>query len=667
MDPYEATKVVFSRIQNLDPENASKIMGLLLIQDNGEKEMIRLAFGPENLLHSLIIKAKQELGISPNTPLTTSTPLTRQSSVSSSSNSSRLFLPNGLKIPSSLSISSLASPSSASSPSWASSSFPDFQNPDEFISPNSHTDLNLIDEMSYLQEQLSFLGDPNQDSSSSLGATWGPHRRSCSVSDINMSLDDESAGGGGLGWKNCMYFARGFCKNGSGCRFSHDGLGDLGSVGSFVGSPSKIEMMEQCHELLRSKSLQQQRLMAAANNANSSHYSGSKLLNLLVQQQQNESQRAAAAAALIMGEDIHKFSRSRLSRSDHMMNGGGQIEWSPSSRQIYLTFPADSTFREEDVSNYFSAFGPVQDVRIPYQQKRMFGFVTFVYPETVKLILAKGNPHFVCDSRVLVKPYKEKGRIPDKFRKQPQQLQQMERGDFSACNSPTALDPRDPFDNQIGSRMMYNNTQELLWRKKLEEEADLQQAIELQSRRILGLQLDLKRSHHRALSAGAAPFPSPTCTPNYTHSLTAFDRASPDDFQAENGSSSLSAASATDFQLPQSALNENSREKEGLSKEDCDRKESPFSNEDGSLAERLEHNLPDSPFASPTKAIAERLTAFNNAKHSIPAVPTNSSFDLSPINSRCFQMPSFSSGFMEIKEIAFTWEEVYGVATSMRR
>ena len=55
-------------------------------------------------------------------------------------------------------------------------------------------------------------------------------------------------------------------------------------------------------------------------------------------------------------------------------------------------------------------------MRIPYQQKRMFGFVTFVYPETVKLILAKGNPHFVCDARVLVKPYKEKGKVPDKYR-----------------------------------------------------------------------------------------------------------------------------------------------------------------------------------------------------------------------------------------------------------
>lgn len=61
----------------------------------------------------------------------------------------------------------------------------------------------------------------------------------------------------------------------------------------------------------------------------------------------------------------------------------------------------------------------MQDVRIPYQQKRMFGFVTFVYAETVRLILAKGNPHFVCDARVLVKPYKEKGKVPDRFRHVP--------------------------------------------------------------------------------------------------------------------------------------------------------------------------------------------------------------------------------------------------------
>jgi hypothetical protein len=61
-------------------------------------------------------------------------------------------------------------------------------------------------------------------------------------------------------------------------------------------------------------------------------------------------------------------------------------------------------------------FGPVQDVRIPYQQKRMFGFVAFVYAETVKIILNKGNPHFVCNARVLVKPYREKGKAHERLR-----------------------------------------------------------------------------------------------------------------------------------------------------------------------------------------------------------------------------------------------------------
>lgn len=40
----------------------------------------------------------------------------------------------------------------------------------------------------------------------------------------------------------------------------------------------------------------------------------------------------------------------------------------------------------------------------------MFGFVTFADPETVKMILEKGNPHYVRGSRVLVKPYKEKAK-----------------------------------------------------------------------------------------------------------------------------------------------------------------------------------------------------------------------------------------------------------------
>lgn len=59
--------------------------------------------------------------------------------------------------------------------------------------------------------------------------------------------------------------------------------------------------------------------------------------------------RAAATAFMMGSEDLHKFGRTRLERNEFALNGCVN----PASRQIYLTFPADSTFREEDVSNYF--------------------------------------------------------------------------------------------------------------------------------------------------------------------------------------------------------------------------------------------------------------------------------------------------------------------------
>ncbi|KAL4378384.1 hypothetical protein GQ457_02G028140 [Hibiscus cannabinus] len=202
-------------------------------------------------------------------------------------------------------------------------------------------------------------------------------------------------------------------------------------------------------ELLRSKVLQQQKLASSASQfmAEASSFPYNKSFNLLLHHQnETHSYGRSAMAALMMGDELHKFGqRCRPERNDFSAMGLGAAV-NPVSRHIYLTLPADSSFKEEDVSNYFSIYGPIQDVRIPYQQKRMFGFVTFIYPETMKLILAKGNPHFVCDSRVLIKPYKEKGKVQEKIK------------------------------NVLQS-------QEMLLRSKLEEQVDLQQAIELQGRR----------------------------------------------------------------------------------------------------------------------------------------------------------------------------------------
>ncbi|GFY97711.1 CCCH-type zinc fingerfamily protein with RNA-binding domain-containing protein [Actinidia rufa] len=100
--------------------------------------------------------------------------------------------------------------------------------------------------------------------------------------------------------------------------------------------------------------------------------------------------RAHGQHSVILAEDVAKY-----------MEFNGEIV--AGSRQIYLTYPAESSFHEQDVSQYFNKFGPVQDVRIPCQQKTMFGFVSFVFSKTVKQILMNGNPHFVCGARVLVK------------------------------------------------------------------------------------------------------------------------------------------------------------------------------------------------------------------------------------------------------------------------
>ena len=49
----------------MDPYHIAKIIGLLLIKDHNEKEMIRLAFDEEALLHAIMAKARKDLGLLP--------------------------------------------------------------------------------------------------------------------------------------------------------------------------------------------------------------------------------------------------------------------------------------------------------------------------------------------------------------------------------------------------------------------------------------------------------------------------------------------------------------------------------------------------------------------------------------------------------------------------
>ncbi|KAK8539523.1 hypothetical protein V6N13_104245 [Hibiscus sabdariffa] len=280
-------------------------MGYLLIQDHGEKEMIRLAFGPEAHIHSLILKAKTHLrALSVSNPPTPSTPL---------------------------------SPSAFSS------------------NPSSNSNLSYATVVN----------------GSSAIANGNGREAFLFLVCVSVLLMMSTPGLDG----NLVYTSRGFCKNGTSCRFLHGDCADGGAAPALVGSPSKLNELEQYQELLRSKVLQQQKLASSASQfmAGASSFPYSKSLNLLLHQQ-NETHNYGrpAMAALMMGDELHKFGqRCRPGRND------------------------------------FSAMG------------------------------------------------------------------------FS---SPSAVDSREPFDLHLGSKMFYN-PQEMLLRSKLEEQVDLQQAIELQGRR----------------------------------------------------------------------------------------------------------------------------------------------------------------------------------------
>ncbi|KAG6490844.1 zinc finger CCCH domain-containing protein 53-like [Zingiber officinale] len=632
MDAYEATRIVFAKLRSLDPENAHKIVGLLLLQENGEKEVIRLALGPETLLHALVLKARKELGLAEAASAASPPPSPSPSPFLLRQNSnSRLLSPSNWS----------ASPAGFSPSNSANGGFSGSLdkrvcsknvNASVFsVGGGGDGDADLADE--FHLDQLAFSGGLNpspyckhtlsvasnlsgggdddvfhsdidcQSPCSSvdavvfhygmgLGSNLYRHQQSAPV--VNAAAADLDLGdnASGLGLEPGLYFPRGYCKSGAACRFLQ-GLPDI--VATRVNTKMGATVEQPCQEsLLRSKS--QSMRGASQLKASAFPYSptGSVLpsplspstdpLNLLLQQQQIESQRAAAVAASLMlaTDDAHNFlSRSRI---DLLLN--------PSSRQIYLTFPADSTFREGDVSNYFSIYGPVQDVRIPYQQKRMFGFVTFLYPETVKLILAKGNPHFVCESRVLVKPYKEKGKVPDKFRKQ----QQAERSDCYGCTTPTALDAREARDlDLLGARMFCNSrSQELLLRRKLEERqqaAEVQRAIELQGRRFIDLQL----LGHKNRSIASAPLA-------FINSLTSFAANQP----VNNVDSSCNGSTNSSIS---SSLKNDKEESAAMA---------ASSSDDSEFQPSVEHNLPDSPFASPTKKSSSfMLDLFNNGENHV--------------------------------------------------
>ncbi|KAG4150168.1 hypothetical protein ERO13_D05G378350v2 [Gossypium hirsutum] len=380
MEFSDYTQILFNKIKKFEPENVLKIIGYILLQDHGEQEIAQLALCPDKVIREVIYKIKlelQQLALKSGSP-----------PISPSMNSVTTLN------------SEISSQFTSFSPPVSSSTLDD-----QMGSLNLRSDNSFSNDYCYCN----------------FGVRPGLRRHQNNAPDFPV--------------KTCHYFNKGYCKHGSNCRYFHGEVSDnlpqmfvhLDGATGYKDHVMSLEKLEvELVELLRTKRgdpvsiaslpllyyekygkvLQADGYLTESQRHGKAGYSLTKLLARL-KTAIRVIDRPHGQHAVILAEDVPKYMENRNDRNDPgpIING---------SRQIYLTFPAESTFSEDDVSNYFSNYGQVEDVRIPCQQKRMFGFVNFVSSDTVKMILAKGNPHYVCGARVLVKPYREKSKLVDK-------------------------------------------------------------------------------------------------------------------------------------------------------------------------------------------------------------------------------------------------------------
>ncbi|XWS11312.1 hypothetical protein CRYUN_Cryun38cG0072700 [Craigia yunnanensis] len=398
MEFSDYTQILFNRIKKIEPENVSKIIGYLLLQDYGDQEIVQLAMCPDSVIQEVIYKTKIEL--------------------------QQLRLKSG---------SARISPNLSSRPPFLSSKSPVtscyWEQQLAAAKHNSDFIPDYLNSVSDLQNQTQFLNLEVENDYGYSDAAFGIGHRNQNLSNFPVKTCHYFNKG------TCHYFNKGYCKHGSNCRYFHGQVSDnfpqmfvhnsMDAVNEdLVMSLEKLEL--ELVELLKTKRgdpisiaslpllyyekygkvLQADGYLTESQRHGKAGYSLTKLLARL-KNAVRVIDRPHGQHSVILAEDAAKYMDNRNDRNDPGPIVSG-------SRQIYLTFPAESTFSEDDVSNYFSNYGQVEDVRIPCQQKRMFGFVTFVNADTVKMILAKGNPHYVCGARVLVKPYREKSKLVDR-------------------------------------------------------------------------------------------------------------------------------------------------------------------------------------------------------------------------------------------------------------
>ncbi|CAA6667342.1 unnamed protein product [Spirodela intermedia] len=399
----ETAKTILSRIQRIEPELDPQIIGYLLLKDYGDREMIRLSFGPDLALEPLINEAKDALSGSFSVPVN-APPEVHPNFASYPPTGSALFSGSAVRV--------------AATPLWD----PHIGLEPQIALPNLyliHGDPSGEDNHGYCGKLLH--GSYFQEDPAEGHPMAGSRRRSTSMPELSP--------------RACHYYHRGYCKHGANCRYLHDQLTpgltppnsrELGDEDQVIPSWSLEKLELELVDLLKSKkghpisiatlpSAYMERygkMLQADGYLTESQRHGKAGFNLtrLLGRLKNSIRildRPHGQHSVMLVEDALKYMEPGNANNGVGSNVSG-------SQQIYLTFPSDSSFEEDDVANYFRRFGRVIDVRIPTQHKRMFGFVTFESQETARMVLSEKNPHYICGSRVLVKPYKEKSRNSDR-------------------------------------------------------------------------------------------------------------------------------------------------------------------------------------------------------------------------------------------------------------
>ncbi|RWW13325.1 hypothetical protein GW17_00022967 [Ensete ventricosum] len=394
MDFFELAKIIFSRVQKLEPENVVKIMGCIFLKEPSEQEMMQLAFGPDTMLLSKISDAKNMLGMfSPKNSMSD-----MQIGSYPPSGSHPFSSPFNFHIP-----APYWDPQLSSEPQCPSHNFDFVPRP---YNTGSNGDKYSFQSQSQPMEQLDAMSHINNyyyhPEAAALGGGMASRtgRRSHSLSDLPI--------------KACHYFNKGYCRHGMNCRYSHaqsfpDGYSHAFSSNltdyaneEHVYTPKSLENLEmEITGLLRSR-----RGVPVSIASLPMLYFEKYGKNLQAEGYLTESQRHGKS-----GFNLTKL-LSHLRKSIRL------------------------------IERYCQQYGQVRDVRIPCQDKRMFGFVSFVHPETVNMILMKRNPHYICGARVYALDTLNNGCTnDDKARQIVNSFNDQESGHLELPESPFASPP----------------------------------------------------------------------------------------------------------------------------------------------------------------------------------------------------------------------------------